>query len=351
MKLFLRRAFSLTLYVVLFLILTVGFPVFAPLAFISDLIRKSKMVGVRLLCFGWIFLGSELFALLTVGQYIRFRYQRIGPQRYAEANYALQRWWSNLLFRAMTRLFSLQFEVSGQDVLSSGPYLLFMRHASIIDTLFPSFFAANPYKMHIRYIMKSELRFDPALDLMGVRIPNYFLNRRSRDTAAELANIRALATGIGERDGVVIWPEGTRYTTSKWQYALAQMKERGVAPDIIQKAASMTHVMPPRPAGSLALLEGAPAADVVFCAHVGLDGLSTVNDVFSGDLVGKKVQVKFWRVPRSQVPQDRHAQTLWLMEQWQAVDQYVATASATATTTTTTTTTTTATKASQSKRA
>jgi hypothetical protein len=225
MKPLVRRTIAITTYIILFFILTVGFPVLAPLAAITDIVRCSKFVGIRLLCFGWTFLGSELLGLLRAA-YIRWRYASHGAQRYAEANYALQRWWSGVLFSAVCRLFSLRLEVEGAEQLARGPYVLLMRHTSIVDTLLPSHLAANAFAVRLRYVLKAELRADPALDIVTDRIPNYFVNRRARDTAAEVANIRALAAGMGAHDAAVIWPEGTRFTPDKWQYALRQLRER-----------------------------------------------------------------------------------------------------------------------------
>jgi 1-acyl-sn-glycerol-3-phosphate acyltransferase len=299
-----KTAIAIALYIVVELVLVGGFPLWAVLALLTDIPRRSKLVTLRLICFAIVYLGSQLSALLrALVIWIRFRSNR---QRYMDENYSLQRWWSNALFSSMCWLFNLRFEVQGQELLAQGPYLFFVQHTSIVDTLIPSAFAANPFGVHMRYIMKSELRADPALDIMTNRIPNYFVNRRSTDTAAELANIRTLACDLGSRDAVAIWPEGTRWTLSKWRHVIQSMREKSsdrtfpvliclpgltsCAAALVARAEAMQHVMPPRVGGVLALLEGAPAADVVFCAHHGLEGFATVNDIFSGGLVGSNVR-------------------------------------------------------------
>jgi hypothetical protein len=72
----------------------------------------------------------------------------------------------------------------------------------------------------------------------------------------------------------------------------------------------------------LALLEDAQA-DIVIMAHRGLEGFATVADVWRGNLVGSRIAVRFWRVPRDQLPADRSEQVTWLYRTWAMVDEWV----------------------------
>ncbi len=44
----------------------------------------------------------------------------------------------------------------------------------------------------------------------------------------------------------------------------------------------MHHLLSPKPPGTLAAIEAAPEADVVFVGHVGLEELLSVRDVWRG---------------------------------------------------------------------
>jgi hypothetical protein len=82
-------------------------------------------------------------------------------------------------------------------------------------------------------------------------------------------------------------------------------------------------VLPPRLGGVLALLENPPAADVVFGAHTGLEGLRTLGDLWSGALVGRVIELELWRVPAASIPPERAQRIDWLYDQWQRVDEWI----------------------------
>jgi len=75
--------------------------------------------------------------------------------------------------------------------------------------------------------------------------------------------------------------------------------------------------------GPLNLLDQNEAADVVFCAHFGFDGVVDLRDFLRGSLVGVVVKVRFWRVPFAAVPATRDARKEWLFENWMRVDEWV----------------------------
>ena len=80
----------------------------------------------------------------------------------------------------------------------------------------------------------------------------------------------------------------------------------------------------PRPAGSLALLQGAPDADVVIAWHIGFDGLDTFGGILN-HLKKTPPPVRFVlrRIERSTVPTDPQALASWLDDVWLDSDQFV----------------------------
>jgi 1-acyl-sn-glycerol-3-phosphate acyltransferase len=235
----------------------------------------------------------------------------------------LQTWWAGTLLEQLMRLFRMRLDVAGVEEVARGPFLLFIRHSSIADTLLASLLVAKRHAVRLRYILKRELLWDPCLDVVGNRLPNVFVDRGATDSAREIERVSGLAKGLGSRDGVLIYPEGTRFSAAKRQRVLERFESDGLQ-SLHAYASSLRRSLPPRLGGPLALLRAAPGADVVFCAHVGFEPVSTLGEVWSGGLFGATVRVRFRRVPREEVPSGRAAQEAWLQREWAEQDQWLA---------------------------
>ena len=152
-------------------------------------------------------------------------------------------------------------------------------------------------------------------------MPCYFVRRASDDPAGEVDRVRALTPNLGEQEGLLIYPEGTRYTAAKLARAQAKIAESD--PAVSPYANRLEHLLPPRLGGPLALLDGADTADVVVLGHVGLDGFEYISDIWSGALVGRTIKVRFWRYPRSEVPDGEAERIAWLYDCWQTLDDWI----------------------------
>lgn len=245
------------------------------------------------------------------------------PRREAflRANFRLQCTWGAALAGLARHLFALRFQVTGLDALAGPSVVLVPRHASIGDTVIPIVFYARPLQRPLRYVLKRELLMDPCLDIVGNRLPNYFVDRGAGDSAAEVTGIVGLLDGLGD-DGVLIYPEGTRFSVQKRARILA----RGGAP--AAAAARWPHLLPPRYRGILALLEHNPGLDLLFCAHSGFEGSSHFASLINGSWVGADVRVHFWRVPFRDIPSDAAAQRTFFDTQWDCMDARVSELSA-----------------------
>ncbi len=299
------------LFLLLFLVTTVALPLLLAVAVVVDagrwLVGRRPWMATRLALFLWIYLASEAAAIVAL-----FLAWAIPPRSHlVERTYRLQAVWAGLLFGAARRLFSLRFDVEGADTLLPGPIVVLMRHASIVDNLLPAVFVAAPHGLRLRYVLKRELLSDPAIDIAGGRLPNCFVLRGADDAEAEVARVRALAAGLGPREGVLIYPEGTRFTAAK----------RARAIERLPRAAELRNVLPPRPAGTLAVLD--TGADVVVCAHHGLDGFASIGDLWRGGLVRRTIRIRFSRFAGSSLPEGREARTAWLWQRWHEVDDWI----------------------------
>ncbi|MGI8938764.1 MAG: hypothetical protein ACR2JF_11245 [Iamia sp.] len=81
--------------------------------------------------------------------------------------------------------------------------------------------------------------------------------------------------------------------------------------------------LPPRPAGTLALLDAAPDADVAILGHIGLDQLSSMSRLARSLPLRHPVRAELWRIPRAQVPLADDDRVEWLWQQWETLDAWV----------------------------
>lgn len=299
---------------------TLLMPLWLPLALVADAVRlRFRFPLARLMTFGvcwcWIESGGVARALAL---WLR------GRSRDEAAHYALMAWWSTSLIRAMRATTGLAPRIEGLAELTAGNAIVLSRHASLGDSLLSGWAITQEAQLHPRYVLKKELLFDPCLDIVGLRVPNHFLDRGAADGDSELDALRSLAGGVGPGVVAVIFAEGTRANDRKRRRALEKIAARDARR--ARRLRPLRHLLPPRPAGSIALLDGAPEADLVLVWHVGFDGLDTFGGMI--DTLARPVPpVRFVarRVPRRDVP-DGEAFVEWLDHEWLRLDAEVATA-------------------------
>lgn len=277
---------------------------------------RRAALGACLFC-SWYLLCEVWGVASSAGAWLRHARD---PAGLVAHGYELQRRWVVALFEGARKLLGIRMEASGDACLATGPVIIMIRHATVIDTLIPTLLGSDRHGLRLRFVLKRELLWDPCLDIVGTRLPNYFA-RRGGGAERELAGVRALATGLGPRDGLLIYPEGTRFTAAKRERILAKARERGET-ERLAYASALVNVLPPRFGGPLTLLD-ACEADVVFCAHTGLEQVTSLWDLWRGALRGKALRVHLWRVPRVDIPTSRAEREQWLLEQWRAVDEWI----------------------------
>lgn len=314
-----RRALTVSFTLLFWLLLLVGFPLLIIVAAITDMIRGGAWVLARGVVFFTFYFCCEVIGIVMsfVIWLASGVWMRRSRARFLRWNFELQQWWANTLARGAMRIFDLRIEVEGTDDLSRGPVIIFMRHASAADTLLPAMFISSPHGLRLRYVLKHELLLDPCLDIVGNRLPNTFV----RSGAGDSFRVQRLMEGLGPRDGVIIYPEGSRFRRAKLERILAQMAEKDAA--LYKRARGLRHVLPPRLGGPLGLLEHNQSADVIFCAHAGFDGVVDLRDFLRGALIHRTVRVRFWRVPFAAIPKTRAAQLDWLFAHWSRIDEWV----------------------------
>ena len=320
-----RRLLTIPGVILALALVSAALPALVVLALVVDLCRangRRTLASVRLVLFLEAFLLAEVFGLAILGATALVTLG--SPARRAEITWPVQRLYTSILMAATRTLFSLRFEVEGDDLAAEGgPMLVFIRHASIIDTLIPSTFVANRHEVRLRYVLKRELLVDPCLDVAGHFLPNYFAARDGVDTPGEIEAVRALKSGLGPADGVLIYPEGTRFTARKRRKIIERLLRTD--PAAAARAEALGHLLPVRHGGALALLDAAPSCDVIFIGHTGLEGFASITDIWAGALVGRTLRIKIWRERAATIPDTEEARLAWLHARWQRLDDWITT--------------------------
>ncbi len=320
-----RRAVSVPTVLLALVVVAAGLPLWLALAALVDLAsggarRRWPIVRSVGLLLGYLWWSSFGF---VAGSVVALFSMRAPRKVYLRRLFRLQQIWARGLFNAARRSLSLRVHVEEGFVPDEQPILLFVRHASIVDVLLPAMFVSGPHDVLLRYVMKREVLFDPSIDIVGQRLENAFVSRGKGSAGREERAIRSLASGLGAREGVIVFPEGTRFSEAKRTDALERIRASGDA-ERFARAERLRHVLPPRSRGSLAVLDEAKSADVVFLAHRGFDGAVGALDLLRGTLIGRAIEVKTWRVPRAQIPADRDACLAWLDTEWARIDAWIA---------------------------
>ena len=316
-----RRLVTIPGYFLATAFVTITVPIWVPLAAILSLfpgLRGCLRCGLFLTGYLWcecIGIGISFFVWIRHGLY---RGAPFRAKKFLQANFRLQCWWAGSLERLGSRIFGVGFEVSGGEALLGSEVIVIPRHASIGDTILPVRLYGQPHDRHLRYVLKRELLFDPCLDIVGNRLPNYFVDRFSDDPARERDGVASLLTGLSRSEGVVIYPEGTRFSAAKREKVLKKLSG-----DDRIRAQRWTHLLPPRYGGILALLQANPQLDLLFCAHVGLEGSADFYSLINGSWTNSTIKVHFWRVPFADIPVDLDGQRNFVVESWDRMQREV----------------------------
>lgn len=320
-----RRSISFSLYITFFVLVSALFPLLVIVCGAIDLIRKTNWATVRSAMFLWLYLFAETTAIFIAFLAWLFSgyWLGLGEKRFIDWTYKLQDNWGGILFHGACRIFRIRLDIDEPEGLDKGPLLLFVRHASLPDTSLPGALFVLRYGMRLRHIIKRELIWDPTLDIGVGRLRHLFVRRGGGDNTVELEKVKRLTEDIGPNDGVMIFPEGTRFSEKKRARIIEKLREKNDT-YLLEKALSLKHVLPPRIGGSLAMLEAnVKKAYAVFCAHAGFEKATKALNFLNGSLINKTVKVKMWKIPFDEIPKTREARIEWLFDNWAKVDRWI----------------------------
>ena len=228
-----------------------------------------------------------------------------------------------VVFREARRVLALHIETDGPspDAYPGTPLIVACRHAGPGDSFTLIHALMHWYHREPRVVLKDTLAWDPSVDVIMNRIPARFVSpsKGGRDFERQIAD---LARDLDANDAFVIFPEGGNFTPERRQRGIDRLRKLGLE-RMARRAEQMTQVLAPRPGGLLAALDAAPEADVVMVAHTGLDHMLTVGDIWRELPTNKVIVMRWWHVPREEIPAGRDAQIEWLFGWWERIDAWV----------------------------
>jgi len=142
-----------------------------------DLLRKKNFAAMRTWLFIFYYLSCEYLGIVvSAGLWVYWKlHPKLSHNDFLGLNFKLQCFWGDMLLKGSEVLFSMHFQREGEECTQKGPYFLFLRHASMADTVLTSSFISKPFGIRFRYVLKHELLWDPCLNIVGLRLPNAFI--------------------------------------------------------------------------------------------------------------------------------------------------------------------------------
>ncbi len=239
---------------------------------------------------------------------------------WSRRNQALLTWALGLVLGAAERCFGFVVvvdEVPGSVLDGPEPVLILARHGGPGDSFALVHLFLATYRRDVRIVLKEILQLDPVLDVLLNRLDSCFLPAAG-DALAE--RLGGMARALGERDALLVFPEGGNWTPTRRHRAILRLRREHRAEDA-RAATLMTHVLPPRPGGVLACLDARPDLAVVMVAHAGLDQMVTMRQAWDELPLQRSMTVRLW--PAAPAPTDPDDRRAWLTTEWATVDEWV----------------------------
>ena len=318
-----RRGVLAPAVVGLTVLMWVTLPGWLIVAAVLSPLLPGRWRALRLLWVVMLYLTCEaLLLVVLLGLWFSSGFGRTIRSPYFEGiHYDLVQGVMWVFFREARRVLRLSIATDGPspDAHPGVPLLVACRHAGPGDSFTLIHALMHWYGREPRVVLKDTLAWDPMIDVVLNRLPARFIDPRGGDLEDQ---IRELAHGLDENDAFVIFPEGGNFTPERRRRGIERLRQLGLHA-MVRRAEELTHVLAPRPGGFLAALDGAPDADVVLVAHTGLDHLVTVRDVWRELPMDKQIVMRWWQVPREEIPEGREQRIEWLFDWWERIDTWV----------------------------
>jgi 1-acyl-sn-glycerol-3-phosphate acyltransferase len=323
----LRRFVVAPLLIVLTLGVLVTLPVWLLVAAVVSPLVQGRKRPLRLLVIALLHLVLETIILVELfGLWIASGFGLFIRRPWFErVHYDIAEAYLTIFFRVAKSVLHLEIVTQGPtpDAFPGHPLLVCCRHAGPGDSFTLMYALMAWYHREPRVVLKDTMAWDPAISVLLSRLPSRFIDPTPKPGEDVETRIGELAHGLDDNDAFVIFPEGGNFTPARRERSISKLRSLGLE-GMAGRAERMRHVLAPRPGGFLAALSAAPEADVVLVAHTGLDHLATVADIWRELPMDKRLIMRWWRVPRDQIPESEDARIDWLFGWWEEIDRWVA---------------------------
>lgn len=320
-----RRVLVAPAVVLVCVAVVVASPLVLVAAVVLDLVVRGRGFGLtRLVAFGLVYVAAE--AAMIVAFFVLWIGSGFGLALRApwmrSAHFAVIRWWLHLLSVAARGLLGLRIVLSDPPEPRPGPLLVFGRHAGIGNSLMMVRQLMLKHDRIPRVVMLELLAWDPVIDVVAHRLDGVFISHEPKRREQQLQSITELASGMGDRDAFILYPEGKDFTEPVRTRAISRLRDKGHV-EHAERAEAMERVLPPRHRGPLAAILAAPEADIVLVAHTALESLGTLRDLHRRLPLTRPVLARLWRIPAAEVPRERDALIAWLFDWWERIDAWI----------------------------
>jgi 1-acyl-sn-glycerol-3-phosphate acyltransferase len=322
-----RRLVLAPAVVVLALLLWVTGPLWLIVAAALSPVLPGRWRPLRLMWVAILYLTCEAILLVVLlGLWLASGFgRRIRTPYFEGLHYDLVQGMLWVFFTEARRVLNLTIETAGPtpDAHPGRPIVVCCRHAGPGDSFTLMHTLMHDYRREPRVVLKDTMAWDPAIDVILHRIPARFISPNPTAGQDMESQIAALAEGLDANDAFVIFPEGGNFTPARRRRGIERLRRLGLERMAV-RAERMTHVLAPRPGGLLAALDAAQDADVVLVAHTGLDHLVSLGDLWRELPMDKRIVMRWWTVPRTEIPAEREARIDWLFGWWEQIDRWIA---------------------------
>ena len=322
-----RRLVIAPFTLLLCLVLVAVSPLILLAATIADLFLPGNWRTLRLVSFLLAYLALEAIGL--VAMFVLWIMSGGGRgdakrrERWLDKHYGFMRWWLGAINLVAKKLFRLKVVIEDRPVPRAGPILVFCRHAGPGNSMLLIGTILVGYKRHPRIVMLAKLQWEPLYDVMLNRTPNRFIQHDPKRRELYTNAITELATGLGDADAFVLFPEGKDFTPRVRKRAIEYLRGKGLEA-AAARAEKMEHVLPPRHGGVMAAMKGAPEADLVIVAHAVLEDVGTFKELWSRIPLERPIVARYWRLSPAEVPREEEPLIEFLYGWWERIDRWIA---------------------------
>ena len=319
-----RRAKTVPTMLALTIVAGATIPLAVPSLTLFDVVRgRRRLPLLRVHGFVLQYLFNDSVEILLAGPlWMRARFgQSLDSEKSLRRHAKLQAWSVRTLARRAEQLLGIRVSIDpvSDSQLGRGPAIVISRHVHLFDSSLPSLLYQRRSCL-ARGVIMAELLADPGFDLLYRRTGSVFIVRDGDPQAAE--QLGPLGAGLDQGTVAVIFPEGRLFRPAPLVRSLERLATTN--PARAERLKGLSHLLPPRPAGLLALARAAPGADLVVINHFGFDAIPTIRTLGSDAPLDLTIRVTATRYARSDIPNGDDEFIVWLDNIWCEMDSELA---------------------------